>query len=534
MSAIAKVKNFGLALSLFGGGLFAATTAFAESKPVTPRFAITAFEVSGNTLVPSSRIEAALADLLGGGRGFADIQQAVERVERLYRREGYSLLEVELPEQELSAGRVRLLVHERRIGKVVVGGAKHFSEANIRASVPGLREGEIPNMDEISSSLRIANESPAKKTVLQLGAAENNGPVSASLQVTDESPMRFWTTFDNTGLESTGKHRLGISLQHGNLFDRDQVLSMQYTTSLEKPSEVSIYGFGYHIPLYAAGDSIDFFAGRSDVNSGVLSTGGINLNISGRGTVLGLRYNQSLSRLGAFEHRLVYGFDYRAYENDVTFGSLPLGNDVTVRPFSVNYIGKWTLPRAEFSGYLTAVQNLPGGENGDKQAFDAVRSGASSAYGLLRYGASTRWAFAGDWQGGLVFNGQWTRDRLVPGEQFGAGGATSVRGFRERALADDKGAFFSGEVHTPELCTKNWFGDSSCRLVAFYDVANLWRNDPLPGELSRNSIASAGLGLRYSLSRNFSWRLDGARVLDDGGTGGEGKMRFHFLVIASY
>ena len=40
-----------------------------------------------------------------------------------------------------------------------------------------------------------------------------------------------------------------------------------------KWGKVSVYGFGYHIPLYALGDSIDFFGAYSDVNSGTISAG---------------------------------------------------------------------------------------------------------------------------------------------------------------------------------------------------------------------------------------------------------------------
>lgn len=508
--------------------------AAAQGEPLSPRFAIQRFEISGNSVLPPALIERTLAVLNGPDRSFADIQQAVEWLESLYRRAGYSLVQVVVPEQELRGGRVRLEVREHRIGKVSVEGAEHFGEQNIRRSVPGLQSGQVPNMDDISLSLRIANENPAKKTVLQLGSAAADGTVGAQLKVGDERPWRLGATLDNTGLESTGKHRLGVAFQHANLFDRDHLLALQYTTSLEKPNDVSVYGLGYRIPLYALGDAVDLFAGYSDVSSGTLAAGGLNLSVSGKGAIYGMRYNQSLARLGAYEQKLIYGLDYRAYENDVSFGATPLGSDVTVRPASLGYTGKWTLPTAELTGFVTGVRNLPGGSDGDDQAFDRARLGASASYSLLRFGANARWAVAGEWQGALAFNGQWTADRLVPGEQFGLGGAASVRGFRERAFANDRGAFVSAELQTPEICAGWLSGFGNCRLLGFYDAGTLRRNDPLPGEHAATSLASAGLGLRYSLGRQLSWRLDAARVLKDGGSGDEGKTRYHFLIAVSY
>lgn len=530
---MARFAPLGLAMAVSAVALNP-LSAIAQGELLSPRFAIHGFDVTGNSVLPPEAVERTLAALSGPDRSFADIQQAVELLESSYRQAGYSLVQVVVPEQELRAGRVRLTVVEHRIGQVSVEGAEHFSEGNIRASVPGLQPGQVPNMNDISRSLRIANESPAKKTVLQLGSAAADGSVGAQLKVSDERPWRIGATLDNTGLESTGKHRLGVAFQHANLFDRDHLLAMQYTTSLEKPNDVSIYGLGYRIPLYAPGDAVDLFAGYSDVSSGTLATGGLNLSVSGKGAIYGMRYNQSLARHGAYEQKLIYGLDYRAYENDVSFGATPLGSDVTVRPASLGYSGKWTLPTAELAGFLTGVRNLAGGSDGDDQAFDRARLGAPANYSLWRFGANARWAFAGDWQGALTANGQWTADRLVPGEQFGLGGAASVRGFRERAFANDKGAFFSAELQTPELCAGWLPGFGHCRLLGFYDAGALRRNDPLPGEHASTALASAGIGLRYSLGRQLSWRLDAARVANDGGSGDDGKTRYHFLMAVSY
>lgn len=530
---MARFATFRLALAASAAAL-CPLSVVAQGEVLSPRFAIQGFDIAGNSVLDPALIEQTLAPLNGPERSFADIRRAVELLEASYRRAGYSLVQVVVPEQELRGERVRLQVHEHRIGKVSVEGAAHFSEKNIRRSLPGLQSGSVPNMDDISRSLRIANESPAKQTVLQLGSAAADGSIGALLKVSDERPWRIGATLDNTGLESTGKHRLGFALQHANLFDRDHLLALQYTTSLEKPNDVSVYGLGYRIPLYALGDAVDLFAGYSDVNSGTLATGGLNLSVSGKGAIYGMRYNQSLARHGTYEQKLIYGLDYRAYENDISFGAIPLGSDVTVRPASLGYSGKWTLPTAELAGFLTGVRNLPGGSDGDDQAVERARLGASANYSLLRFGANARWAFAGEWQGALTFNGQWTADSLVPGEQFGLGGAASVRGFRERAFANDKGAFLSAELQTPELCAGWLPGFGNCRLLGFYDAGALRRNDPLPGEQASTSLASAGLGWRYTLGRQLSWRLDAARVLNDGGNGDEGKTRYHFLMAVSY
>lgn len=498
----------------------------------SPVFAIQSFDIQGNTLLEQASIDAALAPYLGQEKNFDDIQKALEALETLYRDRGYSTVQVLLPEQELQNNRVSLLVIEKRLGQIQMEGAQHFDADNIRNSLPGLIPGNVPRLSEVSRSLRVANENPAKKVVLQLSSNPATDAVDAHLRVTDEKPWKIGATLDNTGSDATGKTRLGVLFQHANLFNRDHVMTFQYNTSPEKPERVSIYGLGYRIPLYAWGDSLDFFGAYSDVDSGTLTTGVLNLNVSGKGTVYGARYNQTLPRVGDYDHKLVYGVDYKSYENNIGFAGVPLGHDITVRPISLSYMGNWSGTDTLLSGFLSLHRNMPGGSDGDNKAFNLARAGAKADYNILRYGANGQWSIVQDWQIRANFSGQTTSDTLVPGEQFGLGGANSIRGFQEREYSDDKGYLLSAELYTPELCSRHFNGN--CRLLTFYDFGKLMRNDPLPGERGRTTLASAGFGMRLEAGRNVSLRLDLGRILDDDGAGSKGNTRLHFLLGVSY
>ena len=100
-------------------------------------------------------------------------------------------------------------------------------------------------------------------------------------------------------------------------------------------------------------------------------------------------------------------------------------------------------------------------------------------------------ALPGGWQVRLAGNAQLTDTPLVASEQFGLTGANAVRGFDERAVVADSGLVLSAELYTPELGARLGLPDST-------------------------NVASAGVGTRYSLSRDFSVRLDVARVLESG------------------
>lgn len=521
-------------LSLLAGSLLATASApgWSAGADAPIRFDISRFDVSGNTLLPAAQIEQLLARYTGKERDFGDVQRALEALEAAYHARGYKVVTVELPEQELNRGVVRFKVVQTSIGRVGVKNNQHFDEANIRRSLPALREGQVPDLGQISTELRLANENPAKKVNLKLQSGERDDEVDAVLEVADERRWKAMLNLDNTGSEQTGKTHAGVVLQHANLWGRDHVASLQYTTTLEHPSRVKVYGAGYHIPLYALGDALDLYASYSNVDSGTVSAGVFDLAVSGKGAVYGARYTHNLAKRGNYESRLLYGVDYKAFKNSVELLGQQLGNDVTVRPLSLGYLGIWTLDKGEASASLTLLRNISGGANGGQGAFTLARAGARADYTALRLAASASRALAGDWQLRAIVNGQYSADALIPGEQFGAGGSSSVRGFAEREISNDSGLGANLEAYTPNLCAgrEGW----NCRLLAFYDNAWVRRSHALPGELDSTSIASAGLGLRWLVGNNLNLQIDYGHVLRAGATARADANRLHLRLGLSY
>jgi hemolysin activation/secretion protein len=375
--------------------------------------------------------------------------------------------------------------------------------------------------------------------VLRPSRKENE--VDAKVEVEDEKPWRLFSTLDNTGTEQTGRTRFGVGLQHANLFNRDHIATVQYITSPEKQSQVDIYSFGYRLPLYGLGDSIDVFAGYSDVDAGTTQTPAGPLQFAGKGTVYGLRYNLLFPRRGEYEHKLVFGADYRIYDNVCSVGDFgaagcgAAGANVRVHPGNVSYAGQWSGPTDQLSVYTTVVSNIPGGTDGKEDDLAAARPGAKADYTILRYGLNYGRAFKSDWRIRLRLDAQYTEDALIQGEQFGIGGWNSVRGFLERELASDRGFGGTLELYTPNIGRHiKWSGIDNLRLLAFYEAGVVSRNDPVPGDLERQSISSAGAGLRAGIKKNFFLRVDAGSVIDEGGSQHRGDVLVHFGILASF
>lgn len=552
-------KALTLALASVAVLALGATT---QARAEDASFDIVRFQIEGNSLLPAERVLQLVAPFVGRHRVYGDVQKALEALEGDYRRLGYGTVQVYVPEQELTSGVVRLQVTEAVIGKVTLSGNKYFDNDNVRAGLPNLREGQAPNMRLLSENVQLSNESPAKQVEVTLGVSEEEGKVDARVEIKEEKPERFFITLDNTGTGAgakntvaTGKHRLGISYQNANLGNRDQVLTLAYTTAIDPPGgmkilgnrviptqdgdgvKVDIFSIGYRLPLYSIGDSIDLIYGKSSTNTPVTSpTLGTGLGINGKGDVFGFRYNHIFARQGEFTSKLVLGFDHKYFNSRCTnpitgadFSIDPLipGNSActpyTLRPVSATYSGQWQKPGEAIDFTVGAAHNLfPLGSlyqgplgidryslvgNGNRQGTDE--------FTVLRFGASYARALAEDWLIRGALNAQYAENPLPAGEQVGLAGSTAVRGFLERAVAADRGYFANLELYSPDYASKLGI-PGSLKALAFYDWASGYNLAVVPNSnLSTvSNVASTGIGVRYNLKKDISARFDLAYVLE--------------------
>lgn len=512
-------------------------------------FDIARFQIEGNSLLPADKAQELVAPFVGQRRNYADVQKALEALEGEFRRRGYGTVQVYVPEQELTTGVVRLQVSEAVVGKVTIKGNRYFSDANIRASLPHLKEGTAPNMRQLSENILLSNENPAKQVEVTLGVSEEEGKVDAKIEVKEEDPDRVYLTLDNTGTKASGKHRVGISFQNANLGDNDQVLTLAYTTALDPPGgmkvlgnrmipghdgngvEVDVFSVGYRLPLYSIGDSIDFIYGNSSTNTPVTSpTLGGGLGINGKGEVFGLRYNHIFPRAGEFTSKLVFGFDYKYMNSRCTSAAgvptsiNPPGfsapcTPYTLRPVTATYSGQWQKPGEAIDFNLGFIHHLfplgsfyAGPQGTDRYSFVTTRQ-TSDNFSALRLGGSYSTAIDGEWLGRAAFTGQYAHNPLPAGEQLGLTGSTTVRGFLERAVSADRGFVANLEVYSPDYANKLGL-EGSLKGLVFFDWASGHNFAALATGFARANVASAGIGFRYNLKKDISARVDIARVLE--------------------
>jgi hemolysin activation/secretion protein len=202
---------------------------------------------------------------------------------------------------------------------------------------------------------------------------------------------------------------------------------------------------------------------------------------------------------------LALGLDNKLFRAPEIGGIVLPSGDVRSRPYSLIYVGSYQ-PAGMSVGFTVEYdRNSAGGSYNTDAAYSANRIGASNRWETYKAGYSINAPLFAGWGMSAVFHGQYSPDALIPGEQFGLGGSTSVRGAPERAVTGDTGISTSIELLTPEL-TEN------LRALVFTDSGFVTRYDIQPGETAKDGLQSAGLGLRWSWHQSASLSLDYGRI----------------------
>ena len=519
-------------------------------------FAIERFEVRGASVLTPVEVQSLVAPDTGPARGLADIAQAIEALQGAYRERGYAAVRVTAPEQELTGGVVRIDVQEGRLRTITVKGNLYFDEANVRASLPGIDSGSMPNVRRMSDAVQLANDNLAKQVSVSLAQAGADGGVDATVDVTDYQPLRLIASLDDTGTRATGNWRAGLAIQHANLFGLDHVATLAYTGSPDSPAgvHVNLYSAGYRIPVYALGSSLDLLYGRSSVNvPGASPTLGGVLGFTGKGQVFGLHANVFLPRDGETTRKLVLGLDRKQTESSCDIGGVAVDVDAptppiaacvpyTTQPVSLTYSSQRQGTGSASDFYLTVSRNLATGArhtnvDGRVDRYSYLTPGNRDTrddFMVLRAGGSYLQAIGAGWQARVVASAQFAPDALLLSERFGLTGAQAVRGFQERAVTADSGVFANLEAITPNLAERLSLG-GELHAVGFVDAGHGMNRHTAGTAIPASvSVASIGAGLRAGFGRDFSVRLDLARVIKAGDAVAESSGEWNAHVAATF
>lgn len=501
---IINLKQYFRALfAVIALSLICCPTAFSNT-PEAIRFHVSNFEIDGSVPIANALIESTLEQYRNKEHSLDDLLAVAKAVEKTIRDEGYAFYRVVLPQQPFEEGVIRFKVIAFKLGEVVIEGNQFFDDENIRNALPGLSTNESPNTEDLARELKVAVHHPLKDMRLTFKQSKQPNMVDATVNVTDSRPTNFAIILANTGKKETGKERVTGSFQHTNLWNRDHIINVSYTTSPGHFGAVKQKGSSYSLPLYGLRGWLTGYFVESDVDTGTVGA----LDISGAGTMWGLHFLRNLPRIGGYEHWLDIGYDSRHFKTDVDI----FRTKVRSTPISALYKSDFLWQQLQVSLYVQYSMNIGQGSDNDNADYFVNRFNSDRNWKHLRYGFTVNTPYKG-WGLRATFNGQSTNEALISGEQFGLGGSSSIRGYEEREISKDEGYTIKLEAFSPRYKEVNFVG--------FIDFGEGRQEDVQPSDIEprRKTLMSFGAGIRWQHMKNIVVGVDFAHALKKGAVG---------------
>ncbi|WKJ89050.1 ShlB/FhaC/HecB family hemolysin secretion/activation protein [Methylomonas montana] len=514
----------------------AAETQAVQAQPApqaAANFDLLELRVKGNTLLDKKQLERTVYPFLGPKKSIDNVEMARTALEDLYRTNGYQTVAVDIPEQDVKNGIVYLQVVEGKVSKLRVKDSRYFSLGKIKAGVPELAEGNVPNLPKMQQQLaELSGQSADRQIQPILRAGETPGTLEVDLKVKDELPLHGRIELNGRNTSTTSRLRLVSSLRYDNLWQEMHSASLMYQVSPENNEEVDVWAGTYALPLFDSPTRLAFYAVSSSSSAQIASAGA--LSVIGIGNIYGARLVRPFKSLNDYSHNGTLGVDYKDFKEDVNLlGADSIKTPISYTPFLAQYSGNWRSEHAMTSFDVGMHFSVRGLGNSQKE-FEEKRYLAKANYLYLTGDLKTQHELP--WGMEMVghFSGQAADSPLISNEQFSLGGAQSVRGYFEtQALADDA-VFGSLELHSPHLGASDWEFVDQLKLLAFFDAGKGWIKNALPGNAKGNFLSSGGVGLRFQMWKKLSGALDIGIPFSSLAPVNSGDPRVHFNIATEF
>jgi hemolysin activation/secretion protein len=472
-------------------------------------FTLRGVEVSGSSVYGARAIESAFAPLIGHDTAVSEVFRAANALTARYRRDGYILSQVLVPAQDVSAGRVRLIVVEGFIDQVVYRGdvpadspmlagfARKLTAA--RPLTAAVLERYLLLMNDLGDTTARGTLVPAERVQ---GASdllvdfarhhERTAVAGDNRNSRSLGPFRATSDLDWYGAASTWDH---VGLSAGTTFNSDlNYAGLRYGSTLGHDGErwgLSVTGV-YSRPGPAANLTVtdlhsNSVAGALQVDYPLLRSRAQNLYLR--------------ASLTSFDGRSV--FETADVSDDhIRAARLGLSLDVADAWRGVNQLD------LEFSQGL----NILGARETGTASEPLSRAGGHADFSKITLYAARLQSLGGPWSGLLAVSGQQAFCTLLSPELFAYGGEPFGRGYDAAELVGDSGEAAKAELRFSGFTATTFVPAYS--VYGFFDWGEVRRREPV-NEPAREHASSAGLGARFSGARN-SWQgyLELAKPLD--------------------
>ena len=462
---------------------------------------VTGYVVEGSTVFDAEEL-AAVTQEFTGDVSFNELLQARTAVTQLYVSKGYVTSGAFIPPQTMESGIVKIQVLEGKLEGVRLTGNERLHPYYIRTRLE--RAGAEPlNVEKLLEGLKVLQLDPLLSSIsADLQAGIQPGTSLLDVEIKEVDPFTTTVSLDNGRSPSVGSFRRKVSFNHANLLGYGDALNLAYSNT----DGSNALDLGYTVPLNARNGTLRFAYGRT--RSEVIEEPFSPLEIAAKSIYYEGTYRQPVYQTAAQEVALGVTFSRQESTTKLGFadiGGFPLSpganEDGETKISALRFFQEWN--KRSSRQVLAARSQLNVGTNW----FESTQNSDAPDSNFISWRGQGQWVrlLAPDTLTLLRTDLQFADRNLVPLEQFGIGGQSSVRGYRQDALLTDNGLLLTAEVRLPVARIPSW--DTTVQVAPFLDVGHGWNNDDAT-QPEEKTLVGTGLGFIWRQGNNFSARVD--------------------------
>jgi hemolysin activation/secretion protein len=459
------------------------------------------------------------------------VEKARDELEKLYHDAGYPAVMVNIPEQTLKDGVVRLQVIESRIGQVKITGNRYFTREKLMKDLPSLTPGRMLYLPDVQKEIGRLNMRQDIKVDPVMSLGKELGTIDVELKVEDSLPLHGYLELNNRSYHDSKELRLNAMIRYDNLWQKEHSGSFQYQTAPQKPKEVQVVGGSYSLPAPWENDhQMVFFGIWSDSETAF----GEGFRVIGNGEIFGVRYLIPLPQYKLYAHNLTMGVDYKHFNQAVGFtteSGETTQTPISYMPFSLSYNGSLPDKWGGVTQFNAGINFSFRGVVSDQEEFDLKRFKGKANYLYATLGVQRTQKLPMGLGLFVGVDGQISGQPLIDNEQYSAGGMENVRGYKETEALGDNAVHSTVEVSFPDplqgLGIGKWFQMSP---FLFYEISKLSIKEPLPDQDSSITLQGVGAGMRGYMTKNLEYEVDWAMALNSTDKTQSNEKRIYFKV----
>ena len=458
------------------------------------RFKINNFVLEGNKDGKFNWLKSELATYKGRLIGAKGIDALAKMLSEKITARGYITTKITVPAQDVKKGTVIFTVIPGRVEAIRF--AKENQYGSWRTVFPNA-PGDILNVRDIEQGLEQMKRVPNQDVNVKLTPGKEQGQSIIVLDVKRTKPWSMGISFDDSGLENTGRLQATGNLALYNPTGLNDILSFSYTKDAEHEDSkkgTKNYSLSYSLPLGNYTLNINKYYNEFYQQVPTL----VPFESRGKNTTYDFGLQRVLHRDNLRKTQGSFKIIKRRKESFVDGEELRIQR-LNTTAYQLGLMHRQYVGKGVFDGMVYFQKGMPwfGAEPGIEGLAEGVSTTRYDLWGLnLYYGTPIKLGNI-DASYSCTFRGQYTNNVLYGADQFSIGGRYSVRGFSgENSLSAENGYVLRNELSFPlkKLNMEPYFGLDYGYVFGSSDEYNLG-----------NKLVGSVIGVRGKVATQISY-----------------------------